>query len=941
MNFNHTLCCAFLLMMVGLKSTGQTIDYTKPLPIDTSYNKGVLPNGMTYYIKHTDVVKNAASYYIIQNVGSILENDDQQGLAHFLEHMAFNGTENFPGKGVLNTLQKHGAIFGKDINAYTSFDETVYNMNNIPVKDGLIDTCLTVLKDWSNYLLLTDEEIDAERGVIKEEWRTRQSGSSRLFDKSMPVIYNNSQYAKRLPIGKMDIVENFDYNTLRDFYHDWYRTDLQAIVVIGDIEPEEVENKIKDMFSSIPAVEHPKKRFVVDIPVNDTPEISYNLGLDPEVSTSTIQMGIRHNNVHPENTVGDLKKSLMEDMVTKMLSTRIGEKSEDPESNFLFGGVSYGNLSRTSNAFNIYVTPKINKQRDAFAEVLTEVVRAVKFGFVQPELDRAISEINNTYENSIAKKNDQPHRYIEYKIQQDFLQHNVVTDVEKEYDLAKKILSTITLDNLHNTIQNMYIKNNRFINVTGVEGQENLSKEDAVKIINDIEDGKSLTPYTDNLEGKNLISNMDINAGKILKTDINEQVSATTYTLSNGLKVHYRFVDEQKDNVSLLAISKGGMSLVADEDVPSARLISDMMYLSGIGNYSSSELKKLLSGKTARVSSSLGDINETISGSSSTKDVETMLQLMYVHFLKPRFDQDAFSILKNNVDNYILRKSKNIGARMQDSLTATVYGKNNPRNRIFDNTFASEVNLNTMQSVYKSRFENPADFDFYIVGDLKDEALKPLLEKYVASLPTNGPTENYKKNQAKWITAHIDEDIYIDMENPKSSVNIQYKKELPYSPANSLYTDALGDIMQLRITETVRESEGGAYSPRAGAYLSREPLSEITFYASFDCNPDLADKLAEIVENELKKIANGEIKEDDLDKTRTNFLKEREQAKDENAYYMSLISTYFRYDENIEDPKNFVEIVNSMSKDDIQDIARQILSDSRSYQVIFKPESKN
>ena len=299
------------------------------LPTDQSIKKGVLPNGMTYYLHSTDVTKDVASYYIIQNVGSVLENDDQQGLAHFLEHMAFNGTRNFPEKSMLNTLQAHGAVFGKDINAYTSFDETVYNMNNIPTKDGLVDTCLTVLSDWSNFLLLTDEEIDAERGVIKEEWRTRQNGQMRLFSKSLPITFNHSKYADRLPIGLMSIIEGFDYKMLRDFYHDWYRTDLQAIAVIGDFDAETIEQKIIEKFSKIPAVENPRERFVVDIP--ESKGLMYSLGMDPEISTAKISFGIRHKKSLKTETVADLKRSILESMSVSMLNARIYEQAQKPE----------------------------------------------------------------------------------------------------------------------------------------------------------------------------------------------------------------------------------------------------------------------------------------------------------------------------------------------------------------------------------------------------------------------------------------------------------------------------------------------------------------------------------------------------------------------------------------------------------------------------------
>lgn len=925
-------------MFVALSSLSfsQTLNYQDPLPIDQTIKKGVLSNGMTYYIKSTDVVKDAASYYIIQNVGSVLENDDQQGLAHFLEHMAFNGTENFPGKGILNTLQKHGAVFGKDINAYTSFDETVYNLNNIPTKEGLVDTCLLVLKDWSNYLLLTDEEIDSERGVIKEEWRTRQNGQMRLFQTSLPVTFNKSKYADRLPIGLMSVVEGFDYKALRDFYHDWYRTDLQAIAVIGDVDVNDIEQKIIASFSEIPAIDNPKERYIVDIPDNDT--MMYSLGKDPEVSTANISFGIRQKKSIENETVADLKRSLLESMATSMLSSRISEKSQKPEATFLGARVGYGQMSRTSNAFTMTIFPKPNQQKEAFQEVLTEVVRAVKFGYLQPEIDRAVAKMTSSYENQIAKKDDMSHGQIERAIQNDFLNNNTMADIEKEYDIAKKIISTLNQEELHNTIKSLYLEKNRYVNVTGVEDQDNLTEEQVKQIITAVENDTTLQPYSEALAGKTLVSDLSIKPGKIVEASINEQTGSTTFMLSNGVKVHYKFVDKEKDKVSLNAVSYGGTSLLSDDELPSASLVGNLVQMSGLGDFTATNLQKVLAGKTASVSPNLGEINESFFGGSNTKDVETMLQLLHVYFVKPRFDEQAFKVLESNINNYIVRRSKDIGEKMRDSLTIAIYGKNNPKERIFNQEYANDISFEKIKAIYNSRFSDASDFEFFIVGDVKEDQLKPLLEKYMASLPTKSTKETFKDNGSEWLANSIDEDIYLTMEDPKANVNIAYKKEMPYTKSNEIYTDALGDILQLRVTETVREAEGGAYSPRASAYFSREPKSQAFVSFRFDCNPDMADKLVDIVNGELRKIANGDINDDDLNKTRTNFIKEREQAKDKNGYDMQVLTSYFRYNENMNDPKNFENIVNMMTKKDIQDIAKQVLEGGKSYEVVFKPK---
>ncbi|WP_163410427.1 M16 family metallopeptidase [Flavobacterium ajazii] len=928
---------SLLVCVSSLTVKAQENSLNESLPTDKSIIKGVLGNGMTYYIKKTDVVKGAASYYIIQNVGSILENDDQQGLAHFLEHMAFNGTESFPGKGILNTLQKNGAVFGKDINAYTSFDETVYNMNNIPTKDGLVDICLTVLRDWSNKLLLTNEEIDAERGVIKEEWRTRQNGKMRLFEKSVPVSYNNSKYAQRMPIGLMSVVENFDYKVLRDFYHDWYRTDLQAIAIIGDIDVKEVEKKIQEKFSGIQAVKNAKQRFVVDIPYNE--KMQYVLGTDPEISSASISLGIRHN-VLKEETTGDLKRGLLESIALSILSERISELAQKPTVSFLSARVLDSPLSRTKKVFNTVITPKPNQQQEAFSQVLTEIIRAVKFGYTASEIERAKENIRTSYENQIAAKNQKSHASIENQIQENFLTNAVITDIDKEYVIAKEVLAGITNEELHAVIKGFYTKENRFLIVTGVEGQQNLSEDQANQIITSLENSSSIEPYKEELAGKTLMSGIEIKPGTITSVKTDKKTGASTFYLSNGVKVHYRFVNKEKNQVSLNAISDGGISLLKDADLPSAGFVSNLVQMSGLGEFNATELKKVLAGKTASVSLGLSDINESVSGRSNTKDVETMLQLIHLYFVKPRFDAESFKVMQSNINNYIARRSKDVSEKMGDSLTLALYGKNNPREAIFNQEYADAVSFEKIKQIYKERFAAISDFDFFIAGDVEEAQLKPLLEKYIAGIKTENRKEKYLDKESEWLSGRIDKDIFIEMKDPKAVVNMVYRKEMPYSIKNTIYSSVLGKILQLRITATVREAEGGAYSPSASAGFSREPKSRAYVSFSFDCNPDMADKLVAIVNDEFEKITKGNINDEDLNKIRTNLLKEKEQSKDKNSYDMQLITKYYRYGEDINDPKNFEDIVNKMTKKDIQLIAAEILKGGKSYEIVFKPKLK-
>lgn len=924
------------LLAISLCFITSAQNLNDPLPTDQSIKKGILPNGMTYYLHSTDVTKDVASYYIIQNVGSVLEEDNQQGLAHFLEHMAFNGTKNFEGKGILNTLEKEGIVFGKDINAYTSFDETVYNINNVPTTPELTDTGLQILHDWSNYLLLTDEEIDAERGVIKEEWRTRQNGHMRILQKTIGTMFGHSIYSKRLPIGLMDIVENFEYKALRDFYHDWYRTDLQAIAIVGDFDINEMETKIKAKFSSIPAVKNGPER--KQIKIADHQELEYAIAMDEEVSTASIQFTIRHDNSLADETITDLREKLLNRILSSILKERFSTISQKPEAPFLGVYSGYSGFTRLHNNFNVSISPKEGKQQEAFKLALTEINRAVKFGFTKAEINRVIIKLNSNYENQIAKLEDRSHKQIIRMMQSNYLSNSNMTDLTKEYDIAKPLFKTITQDDLLKQMQKLYAKKNRSAIITGVEGKNNLTKNEIIEILSEIENSTDLKPYEEEDELKSLMSGVNLTQGKIVNKETNSALGFTTYTLSNNVKVHYQFVNKDKNKVKLTAQSEGGTSLLTTEDLPSASILGNVVKMSGLGDFSATELPKVLAGKQASANFRISGLSESISGGSSTKDVETMLQLTNLRFTKPRFDETAFNVFQQNVDNYLIQKSQNLRSKMSDSLTTTLYGKNHLVRRIFDKEYATEFDFNKIKSIYKSRFENVGDFQFFIVGDVTAENLEPLLEKYIASIPSTKDKENWKNNSVDWMQDHTDKDIFMTMQDPKTSVKIAIKNEIPYSLKNSYLMSALGKILTLRYTEALREEEGGTYGARSSGSLSKKPVHKAYLAVSFDCNPDLAEKLIDIVYKEIDLIKNGTIQQNDLDKVLTNFIKEREESKSSNNYEMAAIKTFILEDYDRTTPENFEDIINAITTKDIQDIATQLLNNHKSYKIVFKPK---
>lgn len=921
--------------LVNTDDTGNSME-DQTLPLDTSIRKGVLENGMTYYLHNTDVTKDVASYYIIQNVGSILENDEQQGLAHFLEHMAFNGTETFPGKGILNTLQENGLIFGRDINAYTSFDETVYNINNVPTTPEMIDTGLQILRDWSNYLLLTDNEIDAERGVIKEEWRSGQNGSMRVMEATLDTEFGNSKYARRLPIGLMNIVDNFEYKALRDFYHDWYRTDLQAIAIVGDLDLDDMEAKIKQKFSAIPAVENPLKREEETIAENDA--FTFDIAMDKEVATSSISYTVRQPKPTVKNTMSYIKESLYNNIITTILNNRFEELAQRSDAPFIIIQSYYGGMARLYNNFGLYIGPKPNMQEEAFALTMNEIQRAINFGFTNSEINRVITDQKSQYENAIAEMNDRPHAQIVRTIQENYLNNEPMLAIKEEYEIAKGLFKEVTPQSLQEQLQMLYTPQNRVMVVTGVKGNKNLTKEKSSAIITAAERNADLKPYEEEAELASLISGIEMVPGRIASETKNSALGFTTLKLSNGINVNYKYVDKNKNEIAFEAISDGGKSLLTPNQLPSADVTPFAAQMSGISDFSATDLQKVLAGKQVMVNFDIGEITESILGSSATKDVETLLQLAHLSFVKPRFDDNGYALMMQNVDNFLIRKSEDLRSKMQDSITISLYGKNHPVKRLFDKEYVADIDLEEMKTVYKGRFANPADFEFFIVGDIKLEDLKPMLIQYIASLPTNETRENWKDNSSSWVQDKIKRDIFMTMEDAKGSVNIELKKEMPYSIKDAILLSALGDILDLRYTQTLREEEGGTYGASAGASLIKEPKSYASVYVTFDSNPELTDKLVGIVYREMDKIKNGTIAQQDLDKTIKAILKGRKDSKNDNDYDMRTMKNFILEGYNMELPENFENIVNGIDKKSIQDIAKRVFTDNKSYQIVFKPK---
>lgn len=910
-----------------------------PLPQDPNVVVGKLPNGITYYLRHNDEPKNRASFYIIRNAGALLENDDQDGLAHFLEHMAFQGTKNFPGKGIITTLEKHGVAFGRNVNAYTAHNETVYNMSSVPTdKPGLLDTCLLILHDWSYYLSLEDDEIDAERGVISEEWRTRRTSGFRLQKQMFPVLFKDSKYAIRDVIGSLDVIKNFKYQTIKDFYHQWYRTDLEAIAIVGDFDVKEMEQKVKEILSRVPAVENPTPRPFYEIPSHD--EIYYCLATDKEAQSSSIAI----TTVLPEtpavqkNTHAYLKDNIIASFYNRMVGSRISELMQQPNPPFMNGGIGFGGFVRGYNSYNISTTAKPNEEALALETILTENEKVKRYGFTPSELERVKTNMLVGLESAYKEKDKTDNESYIKDMQSHFLEQEPMVDFEYYYQYAKQIIPTISVEEVNAKAKEWNTDKNRTIVISGPsENAKHLTQEEVLAIMDKVSKA-NIEPYQDAVSEGALITE-DLQGSKIVKTKALPQFNAVEWTLGNGAKVVFRKADYEKDDVSLASYSKGGTSLYDVEMLPSAENTSSFVGAFGVGDYDAITLKKLLTGKMASCGASIGGMSESVSGASTPQDFETMLQLLYLRFEKPRFDKDVFESIMNRNRAILPNKVKDPQKIMNDSVQQ-IMSNYNPRSLIFNEKYLDQISLEKIEQIYRDRIKDASDFTFFIVGNIDEDVVKPLVEKYIGSLKSENRKENWRDNHVRGPKGKTVKEIEIALETPKSTVITNFSKEMKYSVYNNLCNNILKGILDLRYTENIREKEGGTYGVGVQAGSMREPYSKYSMSMSFDCDPAKAAHLKSLIYAEIDKMMREAPTQDEMDKVISNMKKNREQSKNHNSYWMNAIYSYYVSGVNPADPKNYEDILNKLTPKDIQKFTQALFKNADVIDITFKPKEQ-
>lgn len=926
---------AALLMAITFKYGFAQADLNKAVPLDPTLRKGVLENGMTYYIKNNEEPKERASFYIIQNVGALLENDNQNGLAHFLEHMAFNGTQNFPGKGVLNTLEKHGVAFGRNINAYTAFNETVYNLSDVPVKrDGLLDTCLLVLHDWSDFLLLTEEEIDLERGVITEEWRTRRNSSFRMRQQWFPVLFKGSMWAVRDIIGDTTVIRYHEPEVLRQFYHDWYRTDLQAIAIVGDIDVDEVERKVIELFSPIKAVENAAERPKFSIPHHN--ETYYALATDDEATQSNVSIYIIHENKDgQEKTLADMRESYIKSLYNTITRIRIQELLQKGTPPFVSGSTGIGGFVRGYDGYSISATANTNEEAKALEAILVETERLKRFGVTESELERAktnfLTQLESQYKEKDKIRNDRfAAEYAEH-----FLTKQPAPGIDFEYEFANQVMPGITAAEISARLPQWIKADNRTIVITGPTDAQHLSEAEAKAIIAKVE-AMEIEPYVDVAAGSSLIDK-ELKGAKVLAEKKIDAFDAVEWTLANNVKVVYRFADYEKDNVSVVAYSKGGTSLWDKQYVPSLEMAPVFIGSYGVGDFDAITLQKMLTGKKLSLSPELSELSEGFSGSSTPKDFESLMQLIYLYFEQPRFDEEAHNALMSRYIAYVANMEKDPRKIMQDSLSF-ILSNYHPRVRTMNVDFLKEVKFDDIQKIYKDRMHDAGDFTFIIVGNIDEETVKSMAQKYLGSLTDSDREETWVDHNIDFPEGKTTKVIPVALTTPKANVNVRYEGEVDYNIKNLLSMSVLRGVLDLRYTETVREDEGGTYGVSVGAGISQYPTSEGNVRISFDTDPAKAEHLKSIIYREIDKIVAEGPTETDFNKTILNMLKEREQARNHNNFWMGALRNLYFSGIDTASEENYEEVIKALTINDIKSFAASYFANANLVDVVFVPK---
>lgn len=902
-----------------------------PLPLWSKVKKGTLPNGLTYYILPHQKPEKRAFLWLAVNAGSVQEDDDQRGLAHFSEHMAFNGTKRFKENELVKYLESIGMRFGADLNAYTSWDQTVYQLEVPSDKPDYMGKGLDILRDWAGDITFDAKEVDKERGVVLEEWRLGRGAQMRLFDKHAPVLYKGTRYANRLPIGKPEIIQKAPHDTLVRYYKDWYRPDLMAVIAVGDFDPAAMEKEIAARFGDLPAAKNPRPRPSGGVP--DAKGTRVSIETDREATNTTVQvMNLAPH--RPEASKRDYRRLLAEQLYSAILNERLASISRRPDAPFIgaFGGIS--SLVRDFDGFTRIANAKAGKVEDALRTLLTEVVRIEKHGITQSELDRARTNTKRAYEQLAVTQATRDSREFTNEITRNFFENELMIGSEAEKRLTLEILPTLTIAELNQLGKSFGREDGRVILISGPEGKPLPSQERILEIVAEV--GKANVEAWEDSAPTTALMEKAPAPGKITKETKNDQVGVVEWTLSNGVRVIVKPTNFEIDNVLVAGSSPGGEATAKDKDFANARWADDIVDLGGVGSFDVEALGKVLAGKQVRVSTSIGDTTESIDAGGSAKDLETMLQLVHLRMTAPRKDEQAFKVWQANLKEQLENALRSPEFRYARESNKALW-RNSLRKRPPEPADVAKIDQDKALAFYKDRFGDASDFTFVIVGAVELDTLKPLVETYLASLPAKGRKEKEKDLKIRRIAGIVKKTFKLGSE-PKARVQIDLHGPEKWTRDNDRDMAILSQVLSIKLRETMREDLGGVYGVGAGGRISRSPFQERTFSISFGCDPTRVDELVKAAFEGAAKIAKEGVDDATLERVKQTFVRTRETELRRNGFWLGWLSTAYKYGDDPALVLDTAPVVARMKPDLVKAAAKRFLGAKQYYLSVMLPE---
>ncbi|MBC8456025.1 insulinase family protein [bacterium] len=903
------------------------------LPVDSNVKIGTLDNGIKFYIRENAKPEARAELRLVVNAGSVLETDAQQGLAHLLEHMAFNGTKNFPKQAIIDYLESIGVKFGPDLNAYTSFDETVYMLQVPTDDDEMLKKGFQILGDWAHNLTLEDEEIEAERGVVIEEWRLRQGGDQRIWDEQKQVMFKGSKYANRMPIGTIENLNNFGYKSVREFYETWYRPDLMAVVVVGDFETANVEAIIREYFGVIPTKENPQERVFYDIPDNIEPLISVDS--DPEATRSNVSISFKRD-AEQDKTVTDYRNSIVKSLFHGMFNARLHELTQKTGAPFLNAWSGERDFGRLDASYSLHANVKNGGISRGLETVLIEAKRVRDFGFTQTELNRQKEIAINRMERIYSERDKTDSGRLVWEYVGNFLRNEPIPGLEFEFGLYQNELPKINLDEINALATEFITDENRVILASSpeLEDVEIPTEAELLAIFRQVNETE-ITAWEDSFSDAPLVANIP---QPVAITEVTEhpEIGVTEWILENGVKIVLKPTDFKNDEILFSAFSPGGTSLVSDENYISATTASEIIKEAGIGEFSKMELGKKMAGKTVSVSPSIGGIYEYINGSCSPNDAETAFQLIYQYFNAPRQDSEAFATFLNRKEGWIQNRGLDPQTVFSDSLNV-ILNQNHFRRRPLNVDMLDEINPNVAYEIYSDRFADASDFTFVFVGNFTLETMEKLTTIYLGNLPSINRNEHWNDNGIEMPDKMIERTIRKGTE-PKSMVSLAFMGDFEWSRWNRYVMRSMTDVLKIRLRETLREEMGGTY----GVWLWSSPMhfpdEEYRTQITFGCDPENVEVLIVAALGEIRKFQDGEIDPTDLEKVKEAHRRERETKLQENRHWKSSLQFSLMHDEALENIITGNDLTDKITVEDIQQAMNQHFDLENFVKAVLMPE---